>query len=170
MLNLISCSAIRLNRPAAQHCQEAVYLTDRYGGGHLACTCTSTTPTTLSQMRVLTATVNLTSASCSLSIPNLGRKTHASPKVSACDIPSNKHVFHVGIAAPCFQGRGLSGDVSYRWCGVWSKASCPGSRHWERASSWPVHANLRTTTRNWPFSATLGFWDKNIGVCAGAMP
>ena len=26
-----------------------------------------------------------------------------------------------------------------------------------------LHANLRTTTRNWPFSV-LGFWDKNIGI------
>ena len=37
-----------------------------------------------------------------------------------------------------------------------------------RATSWvrPNHVNLRTTTRNWPFSV-LGFWDKN--TCNGAM-
>ena len=31
------------------------------------------------------------------------------------------------------------------------------------------HANLSPTTRNGPFSV-LGFWDKNTGICAGAMP
>ena len=31
------------------------------------------------------------------------------------------------------------------------------------------HANLSPTTRNWPFSV-LGFWDKNTGICPGAMP
>ena len=31
------------------------------------------------------------------------------------------------------------------------------------------HANLSVTTQNWPFSV-LGFWDKNTGICAGAMP
>ena len=31
------------------------------------------------------------------------------------------------------------------------------------------HANLSPATRSRPFSA-LGFWDKNAGMCAGAMP
>ena len=31
------------------------------------------------------------------------------------------------------------------------------------------HANLSPATRNWPFSV-LGFWDKNNGIYAGAMP
>ena len=31
------------------------------------------------------------------------------------------------------------------------------------------HANLRSTTHNWPF-LVLGFRDKNTGICAGAMP
>ena len=31
------------------------------------------------------------------------------------------------------------------------------------------HANLSVTTQNCPFSV-LGFWDKNTGICAGAMP
>ena len=37
------------------------------------------------------------------------------------------------------------------------------------ASPPATHANLRTATRNWSFSV-LGFWDKNAGICAGAMP
>ena len=31
-----------------------------------------------------------------------------------------------------------------------------------------IHANLSVTTQNWPFSV-LGFWDKNTGICAGAI-
>ena len=31
------------------------------------------------------------------------------------------------------------------------------------------HANLSPETQNWPFSV-LRFWDKNTGICAGAMP
>ena len=31
-----------------------------------------------------------------------------------------------------------------------------------------LHADLRTTSQNWPVPV-LGFWDKNVGICAGAM-